>query len=69
MYHTSSKNSGALHESPKLLEIRLLKSGRFLSTEQVASNVHSVSAVWENFEDFVQHFEKAENDTTRDKKR
>jgi hypothetical protein len=35
----------------------------------VASSFRSVSAVWENFEALVRHFQEAENDPTRDKKK
>lgn len=51
-----------------LLEAELLKIGRMLSTRWVASSYRSVSAVWEDYEVLVQHFEEAKVDPTRDKK-
>jgi hypothetical protein len=64
----SPKNSRELHICTKLLEVKLLKTGTILSTQWVALSFCSVSAVWQNYEVLVRHFEEAKNDNTRDKK-
>jgi hypothetical protein len=52
----------------KILEVELLKIGRILSTRWVASSFCSVSAVWQNYEVSVRHFEEVKNDNISDKK-
>jgi hypothetical protein len=59
LYHASPQNSRELHVCAKLLEVELLKIGRILSTRWVASRFRSVSAVWQNYEVSVRHFEEA----------
>lgn len=68
VYHSSPKNCRELQICAHLLEAELLKIGRMLSTRWVASSYRSVSAVWEDYEVLVQHFEEAKLDPTRDKK-
>jgi hypothetical protein len=52
----------------KVIKVELYKIGRILSTRRVASSFRSVSAVWQNYEVLVRHFEEAKNDSARDKK-
>jgi len=68
LYHASPKNSRELQICANLLEVQLLKVGRILSTRWVASSFRSVSAVWENYEALVEHFDQAKQDTSRDQK-
>ena len=59
LYHASPKHSRELQECAKLLDVQLLKIGRVLSTRWVASSFRSVSAVWENYDALVEHFQQA----------
>jgi hypothetical protein len=67
LYHASPKNNRELHLCAESLGVEVLKIGRVLSTRWVASSFRSVSAVWNNYESLVRHFEEAMNDPTRDK--
>lgn len=68
LYHASPKNSRELQLCAKLLDIQLLKIGRILSTRWVASSFRSVSAVWENYDALVEHFEQAKQCPSKDQK-
>jgi hypothetical protein len=50
------------------LDIQFLKTGRILSTRWVASSFRYVSAVWQDCESLVLHFEEAKSDQIGDKK-
>jgi len=68
LYHASPKNSRELQECAKLLDVQLLKIGRVLSSRWVASSFRSVSAVWENYDALVEHFQQAKQCPSRDQK-
>ncbi|XP_030046369.1 E3 SUMO-protein ligase KIAA1586-like [Microcaecilia unicolor] len=68
LYHASPKNGRELQLCANTLDIQLLKIGRILSTRWVASSFRSVSAVWQDYEALVLHFEEAKKDCTRDSK-
>lgn len=66
-YHASPKNARELQECAATLELQLLKIGRILSTRWVASSFRTVSAVWQDFEALVHHFQEAKEDSRRSK--
>ncbi|KAF5281765.1 hypothetical protein FQR65_LT14560 [Abscondita terminalis] len=57
VYHASPKNARQLKECAKMLELQLLKIGRVLSVRWVASSFRTVSAIWEDYEALVLHFQ------------
>jgi hypothetical protein len=67
LYHSSPKNARELQVCAATLDVQVLKTDRILSTCWVASSFRSVSAVWQDYEAPVLHFEEAKSDQTGDK--
>lgn len=67
-YHASPKNARELQVCASLLEDKLLKIGRILSTRWVASSYNTVLAVWQSYETLEFHFTQSKDDTSRGKK-
>ncbi|XP_039658030.1 E3 SUMO-protein ligase KIAA1586-like isoform X1 [Perca fluviatilis] len=68
LYSQSNKNSRELLEAAQEVGSQVLKIGRVLSTQWVASSFRSVKAVWRSYEVLNRHFENAAGDETRNSK-
>jgi hypothetical protein len=68
MYHVSPRNARQLQSCAASLEIEILKIGRILSTRWVASSYKTVSAVWQDYEALVLHFEKGKSENGQGRK-
>uniref|UniRef100_A0A3B3C8Y0 DUF4371 domain-containing protein n=1 Tax=Oryzias melastigma TaxID=30732 RepID=A0A3B3C8Y0_ORYME len=67
LHSQSPKNMRELSECAHNLHITLKRIGRVFSVRWVASSWRAVNAVWQSYSALAQHFQKASEDTSRER--